>query len=317
VIREALAETASVWNPANEAAVPGGGGEPSLSGDEAPPLAEQRHDEAVLPTSSNSGERASTAASRQRWTLRRLVCWLRQTFGKVCCRETLRRALHRLGFSWKKGKKLLSKASPAARQAFVERLQDLLTDATWNKHLLVYVDEAHIHQDADLGHLWSLRGERAWVGSTSPGLKAKATFYGLYAYNEGQAHIWPQERANGEITVEVLKRLRDVYPDENLVVVWDGASWHTSHLVRDAAAELRITLVQLPAYSPDFMPVEALWRWLREEVTYNRCHATLDELLNTVADFERRINEDPCAVADRLWAKDTLDPEQEKLRISE
>jgi hypothetical protein len=31
---------------------------------------------------------------------------------------------------------------------------------------------------------------------------------------------------------------------------------------------LQIELVPLPGYSPDFMPVEALWRWLREDVTY-------------------------------------------------
>ena len=30
-----------------------------------------------------------------------------------------------------------------------------------------------------------------------------------------------------------------------------------------------IDLVPLPGYSPDFMPVEALWRWLREDVTYH------------------------------------------------
>ncbi|EGV28060.1 hypothetical protein ThidrDRAFT_4092 [Thiorhodococcus drewsii AZ1] len=29
--------------------------------------------------------------------------------------------------------------------------------------------------------------------------------------------------------------------------------------------------------SPDFMPVEALWRWLREGVTYH-CHASVEEL---------------------------------------
>jgi hypothetical protein len=28
----------------------------------------------------------------------------------------------------------------------------------------------------------------------------------------------------------------------------------------------------LPGDSPDLMPVEALWRWLREDVTYHHCH---------------------------------------------
>lgn len=68
-------------------------------------------------------------------------------------------------------------------------------------------------------------------------------------------------------------------------------------------------------YSPDFMPVEALWRWLREDVTYNRCHNTREELIANVRRFEATINGDPIALADRLWVKDALDPDEEKLRI--
>jgi hypothetical protein len=35
-----------------------------------------------------------------------------------------------------------------------------------------------------------------------------------------------------------------------------------------------------------------------------------------VADFEARLNRDPFVIADRLWVKDHLDPEEEKLRFS-
>ena len=77
-----------------------------------------------------------------------------------------------------------------------------------------------------------------------------------------------------------------------------------------------ITLVPLPGYSPDLMPVEALWRWLREDVTYHHCHASAEDLTRRVAAFEVRLNRDPFVVADRLWVKDHLDPEEEKLRFS-
>ncbi len=72
----------------------------------------------------------------------------------------------------------------------------------------------------------------------------------------------------------------------------------------------------LPGYSPDLMPVEALWRWLREDVTYHHCHRTAEDLTRRVDAFEARINHDPCALADRLWVKDHLDPDEEKLRFS-
>ena len=59
-----------------------------------------------------------------RWTLRRLVHWARERFGLRCCRETIRTALHGLKLSWKKAKKLLGRADPERRQAFLERVQD-------------------------------------------------------------------------------------------------------------------------------------------------------------------------------------------------
>src|SRR5215207_9816742 len=121
-----------------------------------------------------------------RWTLRRLVGGVRERFGLVCCRETIRAALHRRTLSWKKAKKLLGRANPEQRQAFLEQLQGVLDGAQRDRHLLVYVDEAHIHQDADLGYGWAKRGERFWVASSSPGLSARVSFYGLYLYNEGQ-----------------------------------------------------------------------------------------------------------------------------------
>ena len=85
------------------------------------------------------------------------------------------------------------------------------------------MDEAHIHQDADLGSGWAERGERFLVASSSPGLSARVSFYGVYLYNEGQVRLWPDPRANGEYTIEVLRRLRAAFPDEALIVLWDGA----------------------------------------------------------------------------------------------
>ena len=69
----------------------------------------------------------------------------------MCCRETVRTGLHRLTLSWKKAKTRLGRASPERRQAFIEQLQGVLDGAQRDRHLLVYVDEAQSHQDAELG----------------------------------------------------------------------------------------------------------------------------------------------------------------------
>jgi len=144
----------------------------------------------------------------------------------------------------------------------------------------------------------------------------RVSFYGLYLYNEGQVRLWPFPRANGGHTVAVLRRLRAEWPDRKLLVLWDGAPYHRAQAVQEAATALTITLMPLPGYSPDLMPVEALWRWLREDVTYHHCHASADDLTRRVADFEARLNREPYVIADRLWVKDTLNPDEEKLRFS-
>jgi transposase len=251
-----------------------------------------------------------------RWTLRRLVGWVRERFGLGCCRETIRVALHRLTLSWTKAKKRLGRADPERRQAFIEQLQGVLDGAQRDRHLVVYLDEAHIHPDADLGYGWAERGQRFWVASTSPGLSARVSFYGLYLYNEGQVRLWPYPRANGDPTIAVLQRLRAEVPERPLIVLWDGAPYHRAKAVREVAGTLDITLMPLPSYSPDLMPVEALWRWLREDVTYHHCHTSADDLTRRAADFEVRLNRDPVVIADRLWVKDQLDPEEAKLRFS-
>ena len=248
--------------------------------------------------------------------MRRLVGRVRERFGLVCCRETIRAALHRLKLSWKKAKKLLGRADPERRQAFIEPLQDGLAGAQGDQPLVVSVDEAHIHQDADLGYGWAKRGERFFVASSSPGLSAKLSFSGLYLYNEGQVRLWPYPRANGEHTIDVLRRLRAEVHERKLIVLWDGAPYHRANAVREVATTLGIELMPLPGYSPDLMPVEALWRWLREDVTYHHCHASAEDLTRRVAEFEARLNRDPFVVADRLWVKDHLDPDEEKLRFS-
>mgnify|MGYP003392107641 CR=1 FL=1 len=64
------------------------------------------------------------------------------------------------------------------------------------------------------------------------------------------------------------------------------------------------------------MPVEHLWQWLREELTYHTCYDSCSELICAVADFQHQINTAPIALSDRLWVKKHLKPKEEKLRFS-
>ena len=60
------------------------------------------------------------------------------------------------------------------------------------------------------------------------------------------------------------------------VVVQDNYSVHVSHIARAEYAKLaQIGLVirQLPTYSPDFNPIEAVWRWVKYRGLVERFYA--------------------------------------------
>ena len=144
--------------------------------------------------------------------------------------------------------------------------------------MLIYIDEAHIHLDTDEGYGWSVKGERFWISSSSSG-RTKVSFYGIYIYNLAQVRIFTYEKADRFNTIDVLKQLRVEFPDVKMTLVWDGTPYHRVQEVAQAASALEISLEPLPAYSPDFMPVEHLWQWLRADVTYYTCYNSKPELI--------------------------------------
>ena len=65
--------------------------------------------------------------------------------------------------------------------------------------------------------------------------------------------------------------------DEHALMVMDGAGWHRSgHLdVPD-----NVSLVILPAYSPELNPIERVWLYLRERHLSHRLLDSYDDIVN-------------------------------------
>lgn len=251
-----------------------------------------------------------------RWTVRKLCELIGCVRGALPGRETVRRVLKELGLSWKKARKLLGRACPLRRAEFVQTLRDLMQQSTQpDGPLLLFGDEAHLHTDTDLGYSWAPRGQRLFVHSHSPPLGQKCTVFGTYALMDPEpVRLFCAAWANSQTTCTMLEQLRAAYPKRPLILVWDNVSYHRSKTVRDCAQQLGIQLVYLPPYSPDFMPVERLWAWLREELTALHCHKDVEQLTARIGWFEQDRNGAPSAVHQRLRPKLHLDPAEEKLR---
>lgn len=252
------------------------------------------------------------------WTIKKLCQWVESKRGRPVSRNTLRSLLKTAGMSWKKCKKLLAKANAERRAAYVQEFQAQYERMEKGDVTLVYVDEVHLHQDLDLGYSWGTVGETLWRKSTSPGLDHRLNWYGAYDFTHGRCLLWEKGYCNGDNTVEFLGLLARSFskPEQQLVVIWDGASHHRSKVVKAAAEALGIHLLPLPGYSPDLNPIEGLWKWMREEVTQHFCHPSLQALRDACLAFIQRINDTPLQIISRLWPRFDLDPQVEKLLLS-
>ena len=66
-------------------------------------------------------------------------------------------------------------------------------------------------------------------------------------------------------------------PDEHALMVMDGAGWHRSG---DLDLPDNISLVILPAYSPELNPIERIWLYLRERHLSHRLLDSYDDIVN-------------------------------------
>ena len=213
--------------------------------------------------------------------------FVEKRFGLQLSSRSCLNYLHRQGFVLKRPKKRLLKADAAQRQAFVATYAALRATAEAQGAKILFVDEAHFRADVELRAKWVLRGEPALVDSTSPKLGEKATYYSSVCLETGEVEVMPvMVNITAETTAAFLKQLRERY-DEPLIVIWDNGPAHHGPAIREflTTPNLRLRLIALPAYSPDFNPDEGIWDWVREDVTANHCFGTAVRVRESLGAF--------------------------------
>jgi transposase len=215
--------------------------------------------------------------------------FIRRRCGLILSRASCLNYLHRLGFALKRPKKRLLKADAARREVFVREYALLRAGAGASGAKVFFVDEAHFYADADLRGKWVLRGEPALVDSTSPRWGEKASYYSAVCLETGEVEAMELDgNSNAETSARFLRQLRAAHP-EPLIVIWDNGPAHGGDALRAylATPDLHLRLVRLPGYSPDFNADEAIWGWVREEVTANTCFGTAAQVREHVGRFFR------------------------------
>jgi transposase len=221
------------------------------------------------------------------WNWKVVKEFIKRSFSLILGRSSCVNYLHRLGFVLKRPKKRFLKANPEKREAFINLYTALRTESRSRGVKIFFVDEAHFRADVDLRGKWVLKGEPALADSTSPRWGEKATYYSGVCLETGEVESMEVSgKCNAETSVTFLRQLRN-NSGQPLIVIWDNGPAHYGQAIRDylKTPGLNSRLISLPGYSPDFNADEAVWDWVREEVTANLCLGTKANVQEKVGHF--------------------------------
>jgi transposase len=161
------------------------------------------------------------------------------------------------------------------------KLKPKLDAAVAGQGHVFFVDAAHFVFGTFLCCLWSFT--RIFVRAAS----GRQRFNVLGAWNAVTRELIAVTNTtvvNTETMCALLRKIADLGLTGPITLVLDNARYQRNAVVQALAAQLGITLLFLPSYSPNLNLIERLWKFTKRRALYGRYHPTF-------RDFQAAIQE--------------------------
>jgi putative transposase len=219
---------------------------------------------------------------RSRWTCDILAELLREREAVPVSRETVRRAVHELGFAWRRPRPVVGPRDPL-HQAKMRRIRKLLRTLPIDE-VAVFQDEVQIDLNPKIGSCWMPRGQQTEV--VTPGDNEQRHLAASLVVRTGRLIVSAaQLRRNTDLFLAHLEDLcRRLRAWKRIHVICDNAAFHKSARVQKwlAARRDRLILHYLPTRAPEENRIERVFWRLHDTVTRNHRCASMQELLSEV-----------------------------------
>jgi transposase len=210
------------------------------------------------------------------WTARHVWVALTTMFSVCYAVKYLPEWLRKLGLSFHKAVHALIRRDTEKRRAWVQtQLPAIFAAHIAEGWRIFFQDEVGFQTEGTLAYTWGPKGQPIEIKNY--GRHGRVNLLGAFELGTG---IFYGVLTSFKVTAMRFRRflchLKREMRTDKILLICDNASFHKAKWLQDwfgqQAAWLRIEF--LPAYSPDFNPIERLWRWFKGEFTHNACWPT-------------------------------------------
>ena len=101
-----------------------------------------------------------------------------------------------------------------------------------------------------------------------------------------------------------LENLSKQFPDDNILLVCDGAAWHKAKKLK---IPKNIIITFIPPYTPEMNPIEQIWKEIRKPGFKNECFNTLKDVVDRLCDVICSLtNKTIKSITGRKWILDII-----------
>jgi transposase len=211
--------------------------------------------------------------------------WIFQQFGVLYSRYYVAELLHNLSLSYQKACFVSDHLDEAACQQCMEKIWlGIVTRARERGLRIFFSDEVSFAQWGLLAYTWAPKGQYSQVKIR--GIRKGYKVFGVIELFSGRfCYHGIEERFNSDSYQVFLQYLLNKIASP-FILIQDGARYHTSKATRDFFQQHteQIIVYQLPSYSPDYNPIEFLWKKIKTKATHYRYFAEFAKLIQSVDD---------------------------------
>lgn len=222
----------------------------------------------------------------QFWTTKILGDWIERQYQiRYKSKTSLYLIFHQAKFTFHKPGRVYQKHNDEEVKVWQENNQLKIFQALEDPNTVVLTeDEMLLSTQTTFQKIWLPEGEypRVEISNT----KKNRSIFGFLNVKTGQEYAFKAPWQNMYETVKILKKIRDIYPKQKLLILWDGAGWHRGKEVQKfMEKDQKIKIIYFPRYAPELNPQEHVWKSGRSEVSHNRFIEDIDQATDQFVNF--------------------------------